>query len=89
MEELQPICGRVLVKLLDELPSGPLLTVSSSKKVVQGTVVAVDPLEKHKDLQIGQRIVYEKEKATPVKIGNTTFFLLMEENILGVVDKWL
>jgi co-chaperonin GroES (HSP10) len=89
VKELQPIRGRVLVKQLDEPSRGPLLAVSSPKKVVQGTVVAVDPLEKYKDLQVGQLVVYEKGKATPVKIGSTTFFLITEENILGVADKWL
>jgi chaperonin GroES len=63
--------------------SGLYLPENAKEKPQTAKVVAVGP--NAKQIKIGDRIVYKSYSTTDVKVGNTQYILVKEEDVLATV----
>jgi chaperonin GroES len=63
--------------------SGLYLPENAKEKPQTAKVVAVGP--NSKQIKIGDRIVYKSYSTTDVKVGNTQYILVKEEDVLATV----
>lgn len=76
----------------NKTPSGLYLPDSATEKPMTAKVVAVGPGKVGDDneripinLKVGDRIVYKSYSTTDVKVGDTTYILVREEDVLATV----
>jgi chaperonin GroES len=95
--QIKPILNRVLIQPIEDstqTKSGLFLAASSSDPVsVKGTVVAVGPGArdaegKHIPMSVKKDdvVFYTKSLAKPVKIDDTEYVVLLEDQILAIVE---
>jgi chaperonin GroES len=97
MIKIRPLHDRVVVERLDEeskSAGGIVIPDSAAEKPDQGEVIAVGKgkiLEDGKvrplDVKVGDRILFGKFSGQTVKIENTEYLVMREDDIMGVVAK--
>jgi chaperonin GroES len=95
MMKLRPLHDRVVVKRLDEerkSAGGIVIPDNVAEKPDQGEVIAVGNgkiLEDGKlrplDVKVGDRILFGKYSGSTVKIENTEYLVMREDDIMGVI----
>jgi len=93
---LRPLHDRVVVRRQEEeqtSPGGIVLPDSATEKPVRGEVIAVGngklldsgdvrPL----DVSVGDTVLFGKYSGTEVKIDNTEYLVMREDDIMAVVE---
>lgn len=83
---ITPLSDRVVAvreEAKTQTASGLYLPDSSKEKPVVAVVQAVGSEVKH--VKVGDRIVYKEYSTTDLKIDDTTFLIVREEDILATV----
>lgn len=85
----KPLGKRVLVKRLEEekkTTSGIIIPDNATEKPSAGVVEEISQeVEKENILKKGDKVLFGKYKGDEVKIGNDTYVVLEEKDILGVL----
>lgn len=93
--ELVPMGDRVLVKPAKEekTKSGLIIPETTEEKPQYGTVVAVGP-GKEEDgkpvemiVKVGDKILYGKYSGAEVKIDETIYLMMRQDDIFGIMKK--
>ncbi|NLK62322.1 MAG: co-chaperone GroES [Fusobacteria bacterium] len=88
--KIKPIGDRVLVKMveIEEKTKGGILLpdTATKEKSMIGDVVEVGNGEKVKEINVGEKVIYEKYSGTEVKDGEEKYLLLNVDNILAKVE---
>ena len=87
--KIRPLHDRVVVRRLEEerkSAGGIVIPDTAGEKPDQGEVIAVGngkirPL----DVKVGDRILFGKYSGTTVKIENTEYLVMREDDIMGIV----
>ena len=94
--KIRPLGDRVLVEPIEEKEQtvgGIIIPDSAKEKPMQGKVVAVgkktdkDGKEIAFDVKKGDTVLLPKYGGTEVKLGDTKYQLVREEDLLGVMEK--
>lgn len=83
---IKPLADRVVAvreKAQEKTASGLYLPDSSKEKPVMATVVAVGP--KVEQVAAGDKIVYKEYSTTDLKINETEYLIVKEEDVLATV----
>ena len=93
--QIQPLADRVVVKALEEteqMRGGLYIPDTAKEKPQQGQVIAVGPgkmTDEGKrvpsELKAGDRVLYGKYSGTEVTVGDETFLILRESDVLAVI----
>jgi chaperonin GroES len=93
--QIQPLADRVVVKALEEteqMKGGLYIPDTAKEKPQQGEVVAVGPgkmTDEGKrvpsELNTGDRVLYGKYSGTEVTVGDETYLILRESDVLAVI----
>eukprot|EP00943_MAST-04B_sp_MAST-4B-sp1_P002341 g2341.t1 len=91
--KLIPLANRVLLKraeVVTKTASGIYLPDSAQSKPNEAEVIAVGPGAKNKDgnlidmsVSVGDKVLLPEFGGTEVKLGDDTFYLFRDEDILG------
>lgn len=91
-----PLLNRVLVEKLTaptKTPGGIMLPETASKKIMEGTVVAVGPGGRNSEgttvpmtLKEGDKVILPNYGGTEVKMDDKDLFMYSEEEILGKLE---
>jgi len=94
--KIRPLQDRLIVERLDgeeKTASGLYIPDSAKEKPQQGKVVAVgkgrireDGSLQPLDLKEGDKILFGKYSGTEIKIDDTEYLIMREDDVLGVVD---
>ena len=97
MMKIRPLHDRVVVERLDEerkSAGGIVIPDNAAEKPDQGEVIAVgkgkildDGKVQPLDVKVGDRILFGKFSGQTVKIDNTEYLVMREDDIMGVVAK--
>ncbi len=83
---IKPLAARVVAvreKAQTKTASGIYLPDTAKEKPVVATVVAVGP--EAKTIKNGDKIVYKEYATTELKIGDTEYLIINEEDVLATV----
>ncbi len=83
---IKPLADRVVAvreQAQEKTASGLYLPESSKEKPVIATVVAVGP--KVADVKVGDKIVYKEYSTTNLKINETEYLIVKEDDVLATV----
>ena len=83
---IKPLADRVVAvreKAQEKTASGLYLPDSSKEKPVMATVVAVGP--KVEQVAVGDKIVYKEYSNTDLKINETEYLIVKEDDVLATV----
>jgi len=83
---IKPLADRVVAvreKAQEKTASGLYLPDSSKEKPVMATVVAVGP--KAEQVAVGDKIVYKEYSTTDLKINETEYLIVKEDDVLATV----
>ena len=83
---IKPLADRVVAvreKAQEKTASGLYLPDSSKEKPVIATVVAVGP--KVEQVAVGDKIVYKEYSTTDIKINETEYLIVKEDDVLATV----
>ena len=93
---IRPLHDRIIVERLEEettTASGIIIPDSAKEKPQQGNVVAVgkgkvteDGKVLPLDVKVGDKVLFGKYSGTEVKLDGKEFFMMREDDILGVVE---
>jgi len=93
---LKPLGNRIVVEKTEKeqtTASGIILTESAKEKSNEGTVVAVGPgrlldngTRGEMEVSVGDRIVYSQFGGTEVKLGEETYLVLSEDDVIAIVQ---
>ena len=97
LENIKPLGDRVLVKPTkneDKTESGIYIPETASKdKPEQGKVLAVGPGETNEQgevtpmkVTVGQTVMFTKYSPNEIEIGNETYLIIREKDILAIVE---
>jgi chaperonin GroES len=95
MTKIRPLGDRVLVEPIElkEVTKGGIIIPDNAKeKPMEGKVVAVgkkrddDGKEIAFDVKAGDKVLLPKYGGTEVKIGDKTYQLVREDDLLGVIE---
>lgn len=84
---IQPLGENVLVEPMKadaQTASGIVLPDTSEEKPQEGMVIAVGDDKKIK-VKKGQKVIYSKYSGNEIKMGDTEYLLVKNEDILAVV----
>ncbi len=94
--KLKPIGDKVVLREIDaeeKTASGIVLSSKSQEKPQEAEVVAVGPggtidgVEVKMEVKVGEKVIYSKYSGTEVKIEDTTYIVVRQNDILAVVEK--
>ncbi len=94
--KIRPLGDRVLVEpkeVKEEMKGGIYIPDTAKEKPMEGTVIALgkktdkDDKEIAFDVKVGDTVLLPKYGGTEVKIGDKTYQLVREEDLLGVIEK--
>jgi len=95
--KIRPLHDKILVKRLQEeekTKGGIIIPDTAKEKPMEGEVIAVGKgrmTEEGKvvalDVKAGDRVLFSKYAGTEVKIENTEYLIMREEDILGIIEK--
>ena len=83
---IKPLADRVVAvreKAQEKTASGLYLPDSSKEKPVMATVIAVGP--KVEQVAVGDKIVYKEYSTTDLKINETEYLIVKEDDVLATV----
>ena len=83
---IKPLADRVVAvreKAQEKTASGLYLPDSSKENPVMATVVAVGP--KVEQVAVGDKIVYKEYSTTDLKINETEYLIVKEDDVLATV----
>jgi len=93
---IKPLYDRVLVKRLENeqmSAGGIIIPDTAQEKTQMGAVVATGEGKLMNDgslralkIKEGDKILFGKYSGTEVKVGNTEFLMLREDELLGIVE---
>lgn len=93
--KITPLGDRVLVKSIDEeeqVKGGIVIPDSAKEKPQEAEIIALGTGKKDDngkaiafEVKVGDRVIVSKYGGTEVKLGEETYNLLREEDILGIV----
>ena len=95
MTKIRPLGDRVLVEPIElkEVTKGGIIIPDNAKeKPMEGKVIAVgkkrddDGKEIAFDVKAGDKVLLPKYGGTEVKIGDKTYQLVREDDLLGVIE---
>ena len=93
--KLVPLADRVVLKQVEAeetTKSGIILTSKSQEKPQEAEVIAVGPggivdgKEVKMQVTVGQKVIYSKYAGTEVKLEDTEFIIVKQNDILAVVE---
>jgi len=94
--QVRPLHDRVLVKRIEEKEvkkGGIIIPDTAKEKPMEGEVVAVgagkvqeDGKRSAMDLKAGDRILFGKYAGTEIKIDDTDYVIMREEEVLAVLE---
>lgn len=91
---LRPLSNGIVVKVeeaQEKTSSGLFIPDSAKERPSQGTVVSVGPGKVYKghlvsmDIRPGDKILYNKFTGQAFKDGDEEFFLLTQDDVIGVI----
>ncbi len=94
--KLVPLSDRVVLKQLmaeETTASGIVLPGQAKEKPQQAEVIAVGPggvvdgKEVVMTVKVGQKVIYSKYSGTDVKLGEETFTVVRQNDILAVIEE--
>jgi chaperonin GroES len=93
--KIRPLHDRVVVKRIEgesKTASGIVIPDNAAEKPDQGEVIAVgngkileDGKVRPLDVKVGDRILFGKYSGTTVKLDNTEYLVMREDDIMGIV----
>lgn len=96
MATVKPLQDRVLIKRFEEetkTAGGIIIPDNHKEKSAQGEVVAVgsgyitkDGTVKALEVKKGDKVLFGKFAGSEVKVGNESYLIMKEEEILGVLQ---
>ena len=93
--KLVPLADRVVLKQVEAeetTKSGSILTSKSQQKPQEAEVIAVGPggivdgKEVKMQVTVGQKVIYSKYAGTEVKLEDTEYIIVKQNDILAVVE---
>ena len=93
--KIRPLGARVLVEpkeVKEEIKGGIYIPDTAKEKPMEGKVIAIgkkrddDGKEIAFDVKVGDAVLLPKYGGTDVKIGDKTYQLVREEDLLGVIE---
>ena len=93
--KLVPLSDRVVLKQLEAeetTKSGIILTSKSQEKPQEAEVIAVGPVgmvdgkEVTMQVKVGQKVIFSKYAGTEVKLEDTEYIVVKQNDILAVVE---
>ncbi|MFQ6047246.1 MAG: co-chaperone GroES [Gemmatimonadales bacterium] len=93
--KIHPLADRVVIRPFEEteqLRGGLHIPATAKDKPQQGEVIATGPgrIEKGKrvpmELEVGQRVVYEKYGGMEVTLHGQQYLVIEESEVLGVIE---
>lgn len=93
--KLVPLADRVVLKQVEAeetTKSGIILTSKSQEKPQEAEVIAVGPggivdgKEVKMQVTVGQKVIYSKYAGTEVKLEDTEYIIVKQNDILAVVE---
>jgi chaperonin GroES len=95
--KIRPLHDKILVKRLQEeekTKGGIIIPDSAKEKPMEGEVIAVGKGRVNEegkvialDVKAGDRVLFSKYAGTEVKIHDTEYLIMREEDILGIIEK--
>ena len=95
--KLRPLYDRVLVKRIDSettTKGGLIIPDTAKEKPLEGEIVAAgngkvleDGTVRKLTVKPGDRVLFAKYAETEVKVGNDTYLLLREDDLLGIMER--
>lgn len=87
---LKPLKDRVVIQMVEqeEKTAGGLFLPSAQEKLQFATVLAVSEFTEEKDrqVQVGDRVVFEKYTGTEVKLDGKEYIIVKEQDIIAIVQ---
>ncbi len=93
---IKPLGDRVLVKAIEsseEVKGGIIIPDTAKEKPTEAEVIALGTGRKNDDgstrpfeVKVGDRVITSKYGGTEVKLDTTTYQLLREDDILGIIS---
>jgi len=93
--KIRPLHDRVVVERIDaetKSAGGIVIPDNAAEKPDQGKVIAVgngkileDGKVRPLDVKVGDRILFGKYSGTTVKIDNTEYLVMREDDIMGII----
>ena len=93
--KIRPLHDRVVVKRIEgesKTASGIVIPDNAAEKPDQGEVIAVgngkileDGKVRALDVKVGDRILFGKYSGSTVKLDNTEYLVMREDDIMGIV----
>jgi len=85
--KFKPLKDRVFVSYAEETertPGGIYVPETAKEKPQKGKVEAVG--SEVKELKVGDMVLFDKYSGSKVKIDDTEYLIIKEEDILGIVE---
>jgi len=88
---LKPLKDRVVIQMVEQeekTAGGLFLPTTAQEKLQFATVLAVSELTEEKDrqVQVGDRVVFEKYTGTEVKLDGQEYIIVKEKDIIAIVE---
>jgi len=86
---VKPLGDRVLIKMKEvetKTASGLYIPQTAQEKTTTGTVVAIGDDKDTINVEVGQKVMYDKYAGTPVKIDNEEHLIISMADLIAVVD---
>ena len=95
--KFRPLQDRVMLKRSEEerkTAGGIVIPDNAGEKPQKGIVQAIGPGKHTSDgklqpmfVKVGDEVLFSKYSGTEIKIGEETFLVMREEDIMGVIEK--
>jgi len=95
--KIRPLHDRIIVRRVEEeekTKGGIIIPDSAKEKPMEGEVIAVgkgkttdDGKVVKMDVKAGDRVLFSKYAGTEVKLDDTEYLIMREDDILGVIEK--
>ena len=88
---LKPLKDRVVIQMVEQeekTAGGLFLPTAAQEKLQCATVLAVSEFTEEKDrqVQVGDRVVFEKYTGTEVKLDGQEYIIVKEQDIIAIVQ---
>ena len=96
-QNFRPLYDRVLLKRVESettTKGGLIIPDTAKEKPLEGEIIAAgngrvleDGSVRALTVKAGDRVLFAKYAETEIKIGNDTFLLLREDDLLGIINR--
>lgn len=88
---LKPLKDRVVIQMVEQeekTAGGLFLPTAAQEKLQFAIVLAVSEFteEKNRQVQVGDRVVFEKYTGTEVKLDGQEYIIVKEQDIIAIVQ---